>query len=762
MTLLLISCSGNNSRVNQSSTTSNNLTTERESTTSSESSSELKESSSLDSSSSLISSPSIDSSSSSSTNISSSSQLQEFQNVTFESLTVSYDGNPHSLGEVNGAPSGTTITYSNKEAKTDCGTYTATAKLEKEGYNSKTLTATLTIKPEKTNMPIFVSSDGTIYFSNGLDNRYVYSIDSESNIKRIDYSTPKEFKYENNSALFISGTPILNSVKEFSDSSLSTLYTHSNISDFAKYSSNIYYFSSNSLTSSKSGIYKVDASNADSEPTVTQIFTGKSDNLAIYNNYLYFTNGNDDNHLYRIDLTTNTSSLFLNEKVHEYIINNGNLYCTVDGTINDYIGYISLSSTTATITKLTNYAGEFLRIKNGYLYYNLTDLSSVADSTKHGIWKINVSNKTETQVLKIESINGFDVDNNSNLLYIDSNDLHLYSYSQTTKTSTDLLSGFTAPEETPFNLGGKNIAYGTKIYYLNMHSGKTLYCFDEVSKTNTKLTDNKVQDFTIYNDTMYFNMVTMLSNNDIYSINLKTGSTAEKISSNDVRNMIVSGDYLYGTHYNFAGVAGGISRMTLDGNEYVKFSEVNGAKNLTVKDNNLYYINCATGQDNGDIEYYDLSTITETSDDLKATTFTSKIKNVKQFIFDGDDIFYMYNGTLDNSIRRTSFTNTDDEVKIASSKTNPNEMILNGNDIYYYSHPATALSSSGFYKVNKSASKDGTQTRIVDYESKYYGSDFAISDAGYLYFLNYIPKLLSGDAHTYQLKLSDYTITKIA
>lgn len=757
-------------------------------------------------------------------------------------MTVTYDGNPHSLGEVKGAPEGTTVTYTGKEAKVDSGTYSVSAKLEKEGYNTKTLTAsliinpaefsgltyesnsvtydgndhindvqlvgfppentttsqivkdssgkivtsaievgkynytitvtnknyttatytaTLTIKAERTDMPVFAASDGTVYFANGLDNRYIYSLASDSTLKRIDFSTPKEFKYGNDNALFISGTPFLNSVKEFSDATVSNLYTHSNISDFAKYSSSVYYFSSNSLTAENSGIYKVDSTNSESEPTITKVFTGKSDNLSIYNNYLYFTNGNDENYLYRMNLSTNSSSVFLNEKVHEYIIDNGRLYCTVNGTLNDYIGYISLSSSSAEPTKLTNNAGEFLRVKNGYLYYNQTDLTSVLSSSKKGIWKINTSTKAETQVLQIDGINGFDIDTSGRLLYIDSNDLHLYRYQESSKNTTDLLPNFVAPESAPLNVGGRTIAYGSKIYYLNMYKGKTLYVYDENTKTNTQLTDSKVADFTISGDTLYFNQVTMMTNNDLYSVNLKSGSEATKLSSNDVRNMVIDGDYIYATHYNWAGVSGGISRMKLDGTEYVKFSEINGAKNLTIKDGKLYFINCATGQDNGNIEYYSLSDINADSDDLKSTRFGSDIKNVKQFLFDGNNIFYMYNGTIDNSVRRTSFTDLSSEVKIASSKTNPNEMIAYGDYIYYYSYPMTSPESAGFYKVKKTASKDGTQERILDYGKTYYGSDFSISSAGYLYFLNYIPKLALGNAHTYQLKLSNSAIVKI-
>ena len=71
--------------------------------------------------------------------------IVDFENVFFNNLTVTYDGNPHILEEVSGAPEGTTITYSGREEHVDVGTYPASALLQKEGYNDKTLNATLTI-----------------------------------------------------------------------------------------------------------------------------------------------------------------------------------------------------------------------------------------------------------------------------------------------------------------------------------------------------------------------------------------------------------------------------------------------------------------------------------------------------------------------------------------------------------------------------------------------------------------------------------------
>lgn len=499
---------------------------------------------------------------SSSTSSSLKEEKKNFENVIFKDLKVSYDGKEHILDSVSGAPEDSIITYDNRKLFVDVGTYESTATIEKEGYNTlvlkatltilasdfdgltlddvsvtydgldhindinlvgiqpegivlsktvkdqdgiivteainvgvynctievsnknynkKILTATLEIKAKKSDMPVFISDDGTIYFANGLDNKYLYSL-KNTDVTRLDYSSPKEFnKYSSSKAIFISGTPLLNSVKEVSDNTIKVIYTDSNINDFVKYDDNIFYYSSNSIKDNKSGIYKVNTSNSDNEPIVTKVYEGKTDNLAIRNDTLYFTN--KENFICKLNLTTNKSSIILNEKVHEFIVDNNKIYCTINGLINDYIGYIDLSLSNPDVVKLTDAAGEYLNVKNGNLYYNYTDLYSHVDSTKKGIWKIDLSTNKLTQIFATENVNGFDVESNDSIIYINTNDLHLYRYNISKNINTDLLRNFVIPEVTPINTGGQSIAVGNKVYYLNMYAGKTLYVYDEKNKT---------------------------------------------------------------------------------------------------------------------------------------------------------------------------------------------------------------------------------------------------------------------------------------
>ncbi len=73
----------------------------------------------------------------------------EFKNVYFDDLTYTYTGESYILNEVRGAPADTKITYAGREAHTDAGSYKASATLEKDGYKTITLNATLLINPAK-------------------------------------------------------------------------------------------------------------------------------------------------------------------------------------------------------------------------------------------------------------------------------------------------------------------------------------------------------------------------------------------------------------------------------------------------------------------------------------------------------------------------------------------------------------------------------------------------------------------------------------
>ena len=69
----------------------------------------------------------------------------DFSNLIFEDVTITYDGQPHSLSNVQGVPENTNVTYDELIAHTDVGAYKTTAVITNPNYNTQVLSATLTI-----------------------------------------------------------------------------------------------------------------------------------------------------------------------------------------------------------------------------------------------------------------------------------------------------------------------------------------------------------------------------------------------------------------------------------------------------------------------------------------------------------------------------------------------------------------------------------------------------------------------------------------
>ena len=83
--------------------------------------------------------------------------IQDFSSAVFNDASYVYDGSAHQLSEVSGVPSGTSVTYEGRDSQINVGEYPATATLTKEGYNTKTLSATLSITPATFSNIVFAS-----------------------------------------------------------------------------------------------------------------------------------------------------------------------------------------------------------------------------------------------------------------------------------------------------------------------------------------------------------------------------------------------------------------------------------------------------------------------------------------------------------------------------------------------------------------------------------------------------------------------------
>lgn len=116
--------------------------------------------------------------------------LLNFEGITFVNKTVAYSGTQQEI-TLEGAPEGATVTYTNNKG-TNPGEYKATAVIRKEGYNDKTLNATL-----KINMPTSKQVvDARQSYLESEDVGYDFYLNLKGNINFAGHSGEANANYE--------------------------------------------------------------------------------------------------------------------------------------------------------------------------------------------------------------------------------------------------------------------------------------------------------------------------------------------------------------------------------------------------------------------------------------------------------------------------------------------------------------------------------------------------------------------------------------
>lgn len=701
------------------------------------------------------------SSSSSEKDASSSEAPKEFSGITFPDKKIDYDGADH-LSEclVEGIlPTGAKVEYlwKNADGQTvteaiEVGKYKGEATIGKEGYITKVLTATLEISEVKENDPI-LAVNSTIYYRNGLDNGYLYSYapSEESKHKRVSTDKVASFFSHGSKNAYLTSTAFLSSVKELEGDTLLTLGKYDYVASDGTY----LYYVTNSLSKEKSGIYKAIPS-SEEEPTL--LYQGKAKYLTYLSGKLYFADPNNDNKLSCIGVSSSSSkaTVTYDEPIKSLVSNDGVLYFNVNHLTGDFLA--SYNPSTKKYLKLTSSQGKYLTFVGSELYFYNTDLLNTALNGK-GVYKVSLSGGDAEKVFDTErELNSLAYSSSlKSLLYIDPADLHLHSYSLSSKQTSDLLSDFVAPEYSLLNTGGKNIVSGDYLYFLDIYQGKKLRRMNLKTKAYETLSTGKVVDYSIIGDELYFNQVSWGVNNDLYCASLSSGGEAKKISADDCRELTSDGAYIYYAKHNAAGAATSLVRASKDGSSPVEFYS-KGVSNIRIKDGNVYFL------DGEKLYYIALADIKADSKDLEPTLLGKNFKNVDHFEFRENAIFYDVSNGTTQALRRSSMSDLESYVDLASKQTNPIDFIIEGDTVYYYSEPKTlSTDKSGFYKVSVDAEKDGTATLIASYqveETYYHGQALAYHD-GKIYFQNYGFFSLSGDSHIYSLDIKTGVYDKL-
>lgn len=686
--------------------------------------------------------------------------MADFTGLSFENVTYDFDSLSHSIELAGVLPENSSVVYTCAEDENisneavNPGTYTITATVTNDNYVTGIYTAKLIIRSNDEERYMFAEENGYLYFQNALDNNYLYRY-KDGEVEKVNNDNAQYIDNYQDKITYVSHGLLSSSIKDINESqgTTDTLLTKN-----AKYLCNDgtnLYFALNGITNGKSGIYKADTFDGENEPT--RIFEGKAKYLTYSDGYLYFADGTNGYKLTSLNLSNMMTTQLIDEKISDLEIEGDNLYYTVNNLIlGDYIECYNLVSKEQ--LKITSDAGANLEYYNGYVYYVNVDLLT-SNVFGDGIYRADadpfINNSLPgsrvVDALGDEGVCSLNIFSNGSLAYYDASDYGLYTTQidgNNIEDFTNVLEGFDVPEYTPITMGGENISYNGDLYYLDIYHDKCLYKYNPITGERYKISANKVVNFDIVGDKLYFNQISYMVNNALYVIDLKQGGLPVKLSDNDCNDIVTDGEYIYYSEQNEAGVNTALHRMDLDGaNDIVFYDE--GCYNLVIVNDKLCFIE---GTGKGYIEYVMIADIADgtilqpikLNEDVKTTTF-------KVY---GNEIYARKVGYIYKSFVKMDIDGNN-EIEIMDGIDPKNFDIVNG-IVYFYNEVATG--TAGIYSMNV----DGSDlTLILETGITYFPQDIVVI-GDYLFFTNYI-LAVGGDSHTYQVDLSNgYIVTQIA
>lgn len=673
--------------------------------------------------------------------------------LTISDETYSYDGSAHSVELIGQVPQGSTVAYSCAEnpaitnSATETGSYTITATVTNKNYETFTATATLKITASEKERHI-CSHGGKLYFANALDGDKLYSYTAEDGVTKISGDVPYSFTEMGGNLYFRSYTALASSVKTVT-ATTNGEGVNPVITAKGEYlcsdGSNLYY-AVNGLTQAKSGIYKINLSG--SEPTATLISAGKAKYLNCYNGYIYFADGANGDKLSRVSVSGGTRSVVVDEKITCLEKSGSALYYTVNNILGDYIEKYTFS--TQTRRKLTSDAGANLTVIGSKVYYINVDLLN-SYLFGGGIYSVDANPSVDNHLAGTKLI-GEEGEKYSSLTSVDGklayyrvNDQMLCVCDTDGGNTEEVLDGFVAPEYTPISTGSKTLAYGKKIYFLDLYNDKALYSYDTVGKSLSRITSNKVSDFSVLGDALYYNAVSYGVNNDLYKIDLKLGGEAELISKNDCEDIVSDGTNLYYVYSNAAGARTAIHKIDAQGVDTEIYTK--GANDLTYYEGYLYF-------EDG-YKLYRMSVNGNTAENITP----KDVSRFNTFVISDGVVYFRETYGLAWGFKRLCRMNVDGTgyTVMMTSGTDPLEIRVSGDKVYYYNDVMSG--TSGLYCIDKTASDNTQPTLILDYQQTYYASQFTVVD-GNIYFINFRAQL--GDSHFYCVNIASGEVEKIS
>ncbi len=707
--------------------------------------------------------------------------------VTFTGGSFPYDGAAHSIEIAGAVPEGSEIVYSRDGVSTggniatESGTYEVTVTITNKNYETYTATATLRITASEKERHIAFFND-TLYFANARNNDYLYSY-SGGELKRVSLDIPYNFTVMKDTLYFRSYSLFLSSVKTLTAEG-EAASVKSVKGEYLCADDTYLYYAVNGLINGQSGIYKLDpakSSSEDYEPTL--ISQGKAKYLTYADGKLWFADGNNGWKLSSVPANgTNAERTAVavgdeteGEKIDALTasVHNGDTYLFF--TVNNLLGddYIANYNTkTGDSKKLTIDAGANLTVVGDELYYLNVDLLTSTLYGK-GIYKVNayplgiLSNVTAgTKVIgeENESYSSLCSLGDGRIAYYEVSTQDLCIYTLAGGTAQKILTDFVPPEVTPLSLGGKVLAYGTKIYYLDLYNDKALYCLDTAAavKTPVRVTSDKVEDFSIIGDTLYFNAVSWGVNNDLYKVDLKLGGTPERVSKYDCRDIVTDGENLFYSERNAGGFATAVHKIDKNGTDTIIYTK--GVSGLTYYEGYLYFTaDVSTFKGDG---LFRMS-VNDPGDDKAELVYNNH--SVGTFVIsDGVVYFRELYGVAWGSKQLSCFNLNDVENTyrvMMKTDTDPLEITVHNGRVYYY-NDLTSSAKSGIYSVSINAAENETPELLLanqkDGSAFYYARCLTVV-GNKMYFISYRLGGVGGDSHLYSVELGgSHAVEKLA
>ena len=685
--------------------------------------------------------------------------LKEITGVTFESASYVYDGERKELKLKGELPLGVTCSYTQNEG-TDAGVYKAKAVLSGQGYESKVLTATLTI--EKANIKnVSFSGDSVEYDTyghsiqivgdvpSGVTVAYTYNGESVDEVTEVgSYQVVATLQGKNYNTLILTATLNITSTEEqlFSLSHNGKLYFQNNLdanklyqvddstvkkvnNDVPEYmisnGKTMYYYSTSLLNAS---IKAYDGAE------VSPLYSVSGEYLATDGTYIYYAVNNTlintaKNGIYRLNLNgEDEAPVRLTTDKAAYL-------CYYDG----YMYYSNLSQggglsriTTSAVEGTSELLWEekvsYLLVDSGMIYLNSEKFLGGSAVCKYVIESNNMIKLTtdagkyltkigsyiyyvNNDLLISATDNGYSslASDGENLYYYKLNDKHFYSYDVSTGEETDLMESFVPIDDTVISGEAKTKEYKGEIYYTNPKDYSCLYKYNPKTRQKVKVLSDSVADFWFNDGYMYYSTY-VLTNYALWKMDLKTRETV-KITSTRCENLIFEGDDIYYVQVTVFTTNNKIMKMSADGTvSQIYNMESPSVTGLEKIGDTFYFVrNPTIGK-----QYLCSYTIGEKDDVVTSErAIEAEIYNNKFYYYDASSYSFKC-CDLDGK-----------NAKILKANVDMNEMYVSGDYMYYSSVKAGSV---GVYVYNL---KTNEERKIWDKV----GEGMTLVD-GKLYFLN--------------------------